>query len=218
MSAGKEKFTPALAYDWLTGLFDPAVRLTARETTFKTALLEQAELQPGMRVLDIGCGTGTLLLMAWRRQQAAELIGLDADAAILRRARTKADSIGAGIHVDRGMSDHLPYDDACFDRVLSSLFFHHLTRAGKLATLAEIKRVLKPGASVHIADWGEARNPLARAAFLPVQLLDGFETTADNVRGMLPRLLEDSGFVQVDETKRFATVFGVLSLYRAMKG
>lgn len=55
--------------------------------------------------------------------------------------------------------------------MLSSLFFHHLDRDNKLSTLREIRRVLKPGAEVHIADWGKAANILMRTLFYGVQLL-----------------------------------------------
>ncbi len=92
-----------------------------------------------------------------------------------------------------------------------------MTRDNKLQTLIEIRRVLKPGGQLHIAAWGKAGNLLMRILFLPVQLLDGFRTTADNVRGLLPQFIADAGFKEVSETTRFATPFGTLSLYRADK-
>ena len=54
-----------------------------------------------------------------------------------------------------------------------------------------------------------------RLAFLAVQILDGFETTSDSVRGLLPPLMREAGFEEVAETHRERTVFGTLSLYRA---
>ncbi len=96
--------------------------------------------------------------------------------------------------------------------------FHNLDRATKLAALREIRRVLTPGDQLHIADWGRAANPLMRAAFLPVQLLDGFATTADNVRGRLPALMTEAGLADTFETGRIATPCGTVSLYRAARG
>ncbi len=90
-------------------------------------------------------------------------------------------------------------------------------RLSKKRALAEIALVLEPGGELHIADWGRPGNPLMRAAFLPVQLLDGFQTTRDNVAGRLPELIAQAGFVGVEETKRMATPCGSLSLYRANK-
>lgn len=212
-----DRYIPALSYRWLTPLYDPVVSWTTRERTFKSALLQQANLQPGGRVLDLACGTGTLTIAAQQAQPGAEIRGLDGDAAILERARAKAQSAGAGLHFDEAMSDRMPYPDASFDVVLSSLFFHHLGRDAKRATLREVHRVLKPGGWLHVADWGKAANPLMRAAFMLVQLLDGFETTADNVAGRLPAFMADGGFVDVTQTRRFATPLGTIALYRARK-
>ena len=55
-----------------------------------------------------------------------------------------------------------------------------------------------------------------RAAFLAVQILDGFETTTDNVRGKLPSMMELAGFKDIAETHREMTMFGTLSLYRGV--
>ena len=68
MPESEQAYIPALGYRWLTGLYDPVVRLTTRESTFKPALIEQAQLQAGERVLDLACGTATLTLAAKRAQ------------------------------------------------------------------------------------------------------------------------------------------------------
>ena len=129
----------------------------------------------------------------------------------------EADAAGLNIAFDEGWSTSLPFPEGRFDRVLSSLFFHHLDRDGKRAALREVHRVLKPGGELHVADWGAAANPLMRAAFLGIQLLDGFTTTADNVAGRLPEFMRDAGFADVQEARRFSTVFGTMSLYRARR-
>jgi hypothetical protein len=69
-------------------------------------------------------------------------------------------------------------------------------------------RVLKPGGELHIADWGKARSKLERLSYLSVQLLDGFETTTDNIRGRLPAFIRAAGFGDVGETETFSSVFG----------
>ncbi len=212
-----ERYIPALAYRWLTPLYDPVVAWTTRERVFKSALLQQASPQPGERVLDLACGTATLSIAAKRMQPGADIIGVDGDSAILERARIKAQRAGVELRFDEAMSDRMPYADASFDVVLSSLFFHHLTREAKRATLREAHRVLRPGGWLHVADWGKAANPLTRAAFVLVQLLDGFATTGDNVAGLLPTFMADCGFVDVSETRRFATPLGTIALYRARR-
>lgn len=209
------RYIPALSYGWLTRWYDPVVRWTTRDRVFRASLVQQADLRPGQRVLDAGCGSGTLALAMKRAQPRASVTGLDGDPAILKLARQKAAGAGAEITWVEGRVDALPFPDAAFDRVVSSLVFHHLDRPTKLAALREIRRVLAPGGEFHLADWGRAANFLMRAAFLPVQLLDGFVTTRDNIRGDLPRLMREAGFDTVTDTGHFNTPCGTLSLFRA---
>lgn len=216
MNTENGRYIPALGYRSLTGLYDPVVALTTREATFKGALVKQADIAPEHRVLDLACGTGTLAVMLKRHQPAAEVVGIDGDPDILRIARAKASAADADVAFDQGLSHRLPYEAGRFDRVVSSLFFHHLTTASKLATLTEIRRVLKSGGELHVADWGKAQNLPMRIAFLGIQLLDGFSTTASNVAGRLPQLMEEAGFINVAETRHFATLFGTMSLYRGL--
>lgn len=211
------RYIPALGHAWLTGLYDPVMRATMRETTFKSRLIAQAGVLPGHDVLDVGCGTATLTLAIKRAQPRAEVVGLDGDPEVLRRAAQKAAEAGLTVTLDEGFSDQLPYADASFDRVLTSLLLHHLDRGAKRRTLTEIFRVLRPGGQLHVADWGRAADPVMRAAFLLVQFLDGFATTADNVRGAIPAMMRDAGFTAVEETDRLRTLFGTLSLYRGVR-
>lgn len=193
------------------------MRLTTRESSFKAALVSQLALRGDERVLDIGCGTATLTLMLKRRFPDAQVSGADGDPEILRIARAKALQANQQVELHEAMAQALPFPGEHFDCVVSSLFFHHLDRPEKLASLAEVHRVLKPGGELHIADWGRATGPFTRAAFLPVQLLDGFPNTSDNVNGLLPHLMAHTGFESPQETGRFVTVFGNVALYRARK-
>jgi SAM-dependent methyltransferase len=174
------------------------------------SLIRPGRARPGLRhrhADDLGQAAGPGLRLA----------GLDGDADVLARARAKAAVAQLDIAFDQGLSTSLPYADERFDRVLSSLFFHHLDRDGKQRTLAQAFRVLKPGGELHIADWGRAANPLMRVAYLGIQLLDGFDNTADNVNGLLPDFMRAADFADVTETRRFSTMWGTLSLYRATR-
>ncbi len=217
MQKPKQQYIPALRFDWLTNFYDPLIRWFLRESTFKRRLIQLAQIENGHRVLDIGCGTGTLTLMTKRAFPKADVLAIDGDAHILDIARRKAQQENLVVTFERGMSFNLPYPDGSFDRVVSSLLFHHLTRENKERTLREIFRVLRPGGELHVADWGKPHNTLMRAAFYLVQLLDGFTTTQDNVNGLLPAMLVESGFRDVTETSRFSTVFGTLSIYSGRK-
>ena len=217
MKTTEPTYVPALAHDRLTPLYDVVMQLAMREKTFKTRLIEQAGIASGHRVLDVGCGTATLTLMIKAVHPDAELVGLDGDPKVLALAGAKAEQQGLAIQLDQGLSTELPYEDRTFDRVVTSLLFHHLTRDAKMRTMQETLRVLRPGGALHVADWGPPQNVFMHLAFLAVQFLDGFETTSDNARGMLPLLLLQAGFIDVHQTAQFSTMFGTLALLRARK-
>ena len=217
MTSSSNSYIPALGFRWLTRFYDPVVRLTTREATFKQELLRQARIESGQRILDLGCGTGTLAAMVKRACPGAEVFGLDADPDALKLARAKLRTNGIEVRLDQGLASALPYSLESFDAVISSLFFHHLSFEAKQKAMLEVFRVLRPGGQFLVADWGKPSNAPMRLAFLSVQILDGFATTADNVRGLLPDLLNGAGFEKLTITNSYSTLLGTLSLYSAVK-
>lgn len=209
------RFVPALGWRWLTPLYDGLLRLGGREWTFKTRLITEAEIQPAEGVLDLGCGTGTLAIELKRRQPLAEVVGLDGDPDMLQRARPKAGREGVQVRFDQGLSWSLPYRDAAFDVVLSTLFFHHLDPLGRSRTLTEVLRVLKPGGRLHVADWGRQQSPLMTALSFPDRLLDGLARTAPAFSGRFPSEMTAAGLAFVTETGTMDTGFGRLTFYSA---
>ncbi len=210
-------YLSALRFPALTRFYDPVVRLTTREERFKAMLIEQAAIEPKQRVLDLGCGTGTLALFVKEREPSADVVGLDADPEMLAKARAKAEQAGVELELTEGFSTELPYEDGSVDRVLSTLFFHHLDPEPKRRTAREIARVLRKGGELHVADWGRPSDPAMAVAFLGIRLLDGFENTADNVHGELPGIFEEAGLENAEQTDRLRTVFGTMALYRARR-
>jgi ubiquinone/menaquinone biosynthesis C-methylase UbiE len=210
-------YLPAVRFNFLTPVFDVFVKGTTRERTFKQKLLDQAQLEAGFDVLDLGSGSGTLALWAKQREPGLRIRGLDGDPAIIAQAERKAARAGAEIPFDEGMSYELPYDDARFDRVLSSLFFHHLILRDKERTIAEVARVLRAGGELHVADWGEPRSVPAKLGALAIRKFDGDAPTRDNLAGRLPELFEAGGLVDARERARVAAPLGVVSLYSARR-
>jgi ubiquinone/menaquinone biosynthesis C-methylase UbiE len=210
-------YIPALRYRALTPWYDFIIQATIRERAFKSRLIQQASLRPDDRILDLGCGTGTLTLLLKSQHPESRVAAIDADPQILGIAREKAARAGLDIDFHQVMSYALPFPDASFDHVFSSLVFHHLTREQKLGTLAEVLRILRPGGRLHIADFGLPQNAAMRAAFFLVQIFDGFPTTQDNVDGLLPGLVHDAGFPAPTETATFATMFGTIRLLQTEK-
>lgn len=116
-------------------------------------LISWANIEPGHRVLDIGCGTGTLLVKLKRQYGAAQVVGLDPDPKALRRARIKAARAAVSVQLDHGFANELPYKRETFDRVFSSFMFHHLNKPERENMLKEVLRVVKPGGSFHFVDF-----------------------------------------------------------------
>ena len=216
MHSPGDHYVPALSYDWLTPFYDALIRWTMPESRIKNQLIRQARIGRGHYVLDLGCGTATLTLLIKTLHSDANVTGIDGDAKILAIARRKAKQEALDVSFDEGMAFSLPYEAASYDRIVSSLVFHHLTSDNKAKALNEAHRVLRSGGELHIADFGMPQNALMRIASLPWRVFDG-KTTADNVKGLMPELIRHAGFVEVREAARYMTLFGTVSVYAGRK-
>jgi len=210
-------YIPALRFSWLTKIYDPLIQWTMPEKQFKQDLIKEAGIETEFHVLDFGCGTATLSMMTKSKHPSAFVTGVDVDAAVLAIAQRKLRDFPHPIRLDQYDGMKLPYPDETFDRVISSLVFHHLTPIQKAKAFQEIKRVLKFDGELYIADWGKAENNLMRGLFYGVQLLDGFKTTRDNIAGLIPSYLLEAGFLSAKVLKKYRTVFGTSELFRAKK-
>ncbi|GAB4577430.1 MAG: bifunctional demethylmenaquinone methyltransferase/2-methoxy-6-polyprenyl-1,4-benzoquinol methylase UbiE [Anaerolineales bacterium] len=210
----KDTYIPALRFDWLTPLYDPLLRWGMREETFKRDLIRHAQLMPGQQVLDLGCGTATLTILIKQTHPDVEVVGLDGDPKVLELGRAKVQRAGVNITLDEGMAFQLPYPDDSFDRVVSSLVFHHLTHENKQRTLGEVYRVLRPCGQLFVVDFGKPRGALGNWL---APALGRFEEAADNFLGLLPAMFREAGFEGVDERARYLTLFGPLALYYGSK-
>ena len=171
---------PALHFRWLTPWYDAIVERLFPEKSVKAALIAQAHIQPGQRLLDVGCGTGTLALLIQHAHPDAEVHGLDVDQQILDIARHKAEKAGATLILHQGTATRLPYPDESFDCVFSTLMLHHLKREEKRQALMEIYRILKPGGELHVVDFAK---PNDMAMWLISLLIRWAEEIHDNVFG-----------------------------------
>jgi ubiquinone/menaquinone biosynthesis C-methylase UbiE len=185
-----------------------------REETFKRRLITQANIQPGQRVLDLGCGTGTLTILVKLLYPSANVVGLDGDPQVLEIANSKAVKAGIDISFDHGMAYRLPYPDGSFDRVLSSLVIHHLAREDKQRTMVEVYRCLRPAGEFHIVDFDKPRGVYGALAS---HIIRRMERADDNIAGLLPEMTRAAGFSNVGEQGHLTTIFGTLSLYQGSK-
>ena len=165
------------------------------------------------RALDLGCGTGTLILMLRQRYTGVLVIGLDPDAKVLQRASNKFKRAGMSVQLDLGFSDQLPYEQKSFDRVFSSFMFHHLDEQERERTSREVSRVLKPTGTFHLLDF--VADP-AKDGFWD-RLIESHALMKTNTDERLLQLIGRAGFTNVTKVKEGSMLFGLMrtSYFRA---
>lgn len=158
-------------------------------------MLELADLRPGEKVLDAGCGTGAFAIAAKKAVgTTGEVHGIDAAPEMVEFAAKKARKAGVDASFKVGLIEHLDFEDGYFDAVTNSLVLHHLPEDVKRAGLSEIHRVLKPGGRFVALDFSAPEGRLGHA--LAVLSLHGKMMKTDI--GHLTPKLEEAGFADVE--------------------
>ncbi len=207
----RKPYLPGFGHGRLLPLYDPLQRLLGFES-YHRQLVDQADILPGYRVLEVGCGTGNLAILAKRLHPGAQVVGLDPDPGALARARRKAEREALSVLLDRGFAEELPYPDASFDRVLSAFMFHHLGPEEKAKMLRETRRVLRPGSSLHLVDFGGEK--MRSDGFL-ARLSHRSDRLRDNFGDRIPTLMREAGFATPTEIAHRVTIIGRITYYRA---
>jgi len=157
-------------------------------------IVEMAKIEPGDKVLDVGCGTGNLTLTAQRYAGASgSAYGIDASPEMIAVAQKKARRSGSGTAFEVGLIEAIAYPDATFDVVISRLVIHHLPDDLKRQGFREIYQVLKPGGLFFLADFKPPTNPVLAHV---TSALVGHRMMQSNVWG-IPPMLTETGFVDV---------------------
>lgn len=196
----------------LARLYDPVFRLTMPERSLRATVLDQARIGAGYSVLDVGSGTGALLLLLSQRNPGASLVGLEPDADMMELATKKSRQVQAAIRWTSGSALGLPFQSQAFDRVLITFVLHHLGTSNKERALAEIFRVLRPGGQLHIADWGKPHTMLMRIASLSLNIFEPSHGIEANLDGRLAELCARAGFCDVTQTINISTTFGTVTV------
>jgi ubiquinone/menaquinone biosynthesis C-methylase UbiE len=187
-------------------IYDPLVSLMGGSRA-RDELIKQANIKPNQRVLDLGCGTGTLVVLLKRKFPSAEIVGLDPDPKALRRAEKKVRRAGVSVQLDEGFSDALPYEPGTFDRVLSSFMLHHLKEHEREKTLREVLRVLKPAGTFHLLDFagGEDKAPGRWG-----RLVDSHARLEENSEQRILQLMKRAGFMNAEKVQDGSMLFGLM--------
>jgi ubiquinone/menaquinone biosynthesis C-methylase UbiE len=179
-------------YDLMLWYFNTFVA-RGKWRALQQTIIDLAQFQPGEAVLDVGCGTGTLALVAKEHVgPAGRVCGIDPGPKQITRARHKARRADLSIDFQVGAIERLPFPDQSFDIVLSTLVMHVLPDDLKRRGLAEIARVLKPGARLLIVDTRRPEEQQGQSA-RPVHTGPWNSGIQDQ-----PRLLQEAGFSQIE--------------------
>jgi ubiquinone/menaquinone biosynthesis C-methylase UbiE len=208
MEEPRKTYLPAAGHDWLLPLYDPVVQLLGGDAA-RRALLEHACIRPGHRVLDIGCGTGSLVVWLKRLHPDVDVVGLDPDPKALARGRRKAARAAVSIQFAQGFADALPYTDASVDRVVSSFMFHHLPRDEQAGMLREVRRVLRPGGVLTLLDFG---GPEAGADGVLARLIHSRHHLRDNAEDRILALMSQAELARPQKVSQGAMFFGRVRL------
>lgn len=208
------KYIPALRYDFLTPFYDGFISFFIAEKRIKKKVIAFTEISENDRVLDFGCGTGTLCRMISEVPVKIELVGVDTDMKILEIAKRK--KVG-NFELVQYNGETLPFENDSFDKIIVTWVFHHLAIDQKIQAINEIHRTLKPGGKLVIADWGKPIGLVQKTLFTIVQLVDNFKTFKLHRKGQFPDLIKSKGFPDLKELGHEKTIFGTLYYWSSIK-
>lgn len=185
-----------------------------QEGHFSEKAIELLGLTGKEKVLDVGCGTGTLTIKIAEKlpQEGSSVVGLDAAPKMLDVARRKAGAL-RNVRFEAGVAENLPYDDGYFDCAISTFFFHHVNFRLKKKSLEEMSRVLKEGGKAVIVDVDTPTNLFGRiCAYSGYWLFDQNEIL-ENINGMLREAMDQSCFSRwgpISHHLGYITIFKLL--------
>jgi ubiquinone/menaquinone biosynthesis C-methylase UbiE len=172
----------------------------------RTTTVDLALIAPGDSVLDVGCGTGEVTLLAKTRAKYGKVYGIDPAPEMIAVARRKATRKGLEIDFRVGVIEALPFPDSSLDVVTSSLMMHHLPEDLKARGLAEIYRVLKPGGRLLIADFMRPTGSFLNHLFVAFTRHEGLKSGIED----LQKLMKDAGFSQITQSSEKVLIIGFL--------
>ncbi|MBI4053801.1 MAG: class I SAM-dependent methyltransferase [Candidatus Doudnabacteria bacterium] len=199
---------PPATYGFLTKFYDFGCEVLGLGKSFKRKILDSVEITDGSIILDVGCGTGVFLEVLGARYRQAKITGIDPDTRALEIAKRRLEQKNSHASLCLGYAEALPFREASFDYVFSTLAFHHIPEEKKKSAVFEVYRVLKPGGRFVLSDFGRTNNFLIRL------ILSYEEFVAGNLSGAITEYMREAGF---KDEKILLTKFPALQTLIASK-
>lgn len=160
-------------------------------------VIEYAAPQPGEKALDVGCGPGALAIaMSEMVGEGGEVVGIDASLEMIETARRKTKRQSLPVRFEAAAIESLSFPGASFDLATSTFMLHHLPDEAQRAGLAEVRRVLKPGGRLVIADFASESGSLLGHLLSILGHAHGGSTFPS-----LESKLREAGFARVEQLK-----------------
>jgi ubiquinone/menaquinone biosynthesis C-methylase UbiE len=197
------------------GYSAPLINFLAQRTAETHAAFFLPRLKPGSRVLDAGCGPGTITLGLARKAAPGQVIGIDVEDSQFTASRREAQREGLNIEFRRASVYELPFENQSFDAVFSHALLEHLTEPA--AAIAEFRRVLKPGSVIGLraGDLGglliDADSDGPAQAFSVYMAQQRAGSKDSNVGRKLGRLLRKTGFTVETMTASYEVISDLLA-------
>ncbi len=203
--------------DHAAGLYDllaPIMSL-GRDTYYFRRTIKEIKLEPGNKILDVGCATGHFSEMVCPLLDAnkgGSITAIDAASKMIEKARKK--NLGSTASFDIVAAERLPYAEDFFDKATSLFFFHHVDFELKVAALNEIYRTLKPGGCFVLVDIDKPVNWFGKFVILCGEKLFRQPEIRENRLGLLQKALKESKFGYCEPVQNW---YGYVNMYRLIK-
>ncbi|MCF6247651.1 MAG: methyltransferase domain-containing protein [Desulfobacula sp.] len=203
--------------DYAAGVYDvlePWV-MFGKQNHINQQVVDFLDIKQWHRILDIGCGTGVVTKLISGKLSSKKqgmAIGIDAAGKMIEGAVKKRESDTCSFKV--AAAEKLPFENESFDSAVSTLFFHHIQLDLKKKAFAEAFRILKPGGRLVVSDMHIPETILGFLIAHASRWLLFQPQIGENIRGVLPEVIENAGFVK---PRLIKTYLGYITLFLSEK-